>query len=36
MTWAGRITALLQRIVPAMIDYGYYIEMKREPNSPLK
>jgi len=36
MTWTGRFTALLQRIVPGMVDYAYYLEMKREPNSPLK
>lgn len=36
MTWAGRFTALLQRIIPAVVDYAYYLEMKREPNSPLK
>ncbi len=36
MTWAGRFTALLQRIIPAVVDYGYYLEMKKEPNSPLK
>jgi len=36
MTWTGRFTALLQRIIPAVVDYAYYLEMKREPNSPLK
>lgn len=36
MTWAGRFTALLQRIIPAVVDYAYYLEMKREPGSPLK
>jgi len=36
LTWAGRFTALLQRIIPAVVDYAYYLEMKREPNSPLK
>ncbi len=36
MTWAGRFTALLQRVIPALVDYAYYLEMKREPNSPLK
>lgn len=36
LTWAGRFTALLQRITPALVDYVYYLEMKREPNSPLK
>lgn len=36
LTWEGRITALLQRIVPAVIDWGYYTAMAREPDSPLK
>jgi len=36
MTWAGRFTALLQRIIPVLVDYVYYLEMKREPDSPLK
>ena len=36
MTWEGRFTALLQRIVPALVDYAYYTEMKKEPASPLK
>jgi short-subunit dehydrogenase len=36
MTWAGRFTALLQRIIPSVVDYVYYLEMKREPDSPLK
>ncbi len=36
MTWAGRFTALFQRIIPAVVDYRYYLEMKREPDSPLK
>lgn len=36
MTWEGRFTALLQRVTPALVDYAYYLEMKREPNSPLK
>ncbi len=36
MTWEGRITALLQRIIPAAVDYGYYLAMKKEPDSPLK
>lgn len=36
LTWEGRFTALLQRILPAVVDYGYYLEMKREPASPLK
>lgn len=36
MTWIGRLTALFQRIIPGLVDYGYYIEMKNEPDSPLK
>jgi short-subunit dehydrogenase len=36
LTWAGRLTALFQRIIPKVIDYAYYLEMKREPASPLK
>lgn len=36
MTWQGQVTALLQRIVPLAVDYAYYLEMKREPDSPLK
>jgi short-subunit dehydrogenase len=35
LTWAGRFTALLQRIIPRVVDYAYYLEMKREPDSPL-
>lgn len=35
LTWAGRFTALLQRIIPWVVDYAYYLEMKREKNSPL-
>ena len=36
LTWDGRLTALFQRIMPAVVDWGYYIEMSREPESPLK
>jgi short-subunit dehydrogenase len=36
LTWIGRLTALFQRILPDMVDKGYYIEMAREPDSPLK
>lgn len=36
LTWDGRLTALLQRIVPDMVDWAYYREMAREPESPLK
>jgi len=36
LTWEGRFTALLQRIIPGMVDYAYYLEMKKEPDSPLR
>jgi short-subunit dehydrogenase len=36
LTWEGRLTALFQRIVPKFVDWAYYIEMAREPKSPLK
>jgi len=36
LTWEGRFTALLQRIIPDVVDYAYYLEMKKEPESPLK
>ncbi|MCX6334569.1 MAG: SDR family oxidoreductase [Bacteroidia bacterium] len=36
LTWAGRLTALFQRILPDMVDKAYYLEMSREPDSPLK
>lgn len=36
MTWEGRLTALFQRILPDVIDWGYYTSMSKEPNSPLK
>lgn len=36
LTWNGRLTALFQRIVPKFVDWVYYIEMAREPKSPLK
>ncbi len=36
LTWEGRFTALLQRIIPGVVDYAYYLEMKKEPESPLK
>jgi len=35
LTWSGRFTALLQRITPELVDYAFYIAMKREPGSPL-
>jgi short-subunit dehydrogenase len=36
LTWEGRLTALFQRIIPKFVDWAYYIEMSREPKSPLK
>jgi short-subunit dehydrogenase len=36
LTWDGRLTALFQRIIPGFVDWAYYIEMSREPQSPLK
>lgn len=36
LTWDGRLTALFQRIVPEVVDWGYYYEMSREPKSPIK
>ena len=36
MTWEGRLTALLQRIVPEVVDLGYYNAMCKEPDSPVK
>lgn len=36
LTWDGRITALFQRIIPGLIDRGFYIGMSREPKSPIK
>jgi len=36
LTWEGRLTALFQRIIPKIVDWAYYIEMSREPKSPLK
>jgi len=35
LTWDGRLTALFQRILPDVVDWGYYIKMAREPDSPL-
>jgi short-subunit dehydrogenase len=32
----GKLTALLQRILPEMVDRAYYNGMAREPDSPLK
>jgi short-subunit dehydrogenase len=36
LTWAGRFTALFQRIIPDVVDWAYYIEMSKEPKSPIK
>jgi short-subunit dehydrogenase len=36
LTWAGRFTALFQRIIPAVVDWAYYLEMSKEPESPIK
>jgi len=36
LTWEGRFTALFQRILPTLVDWGYYSEMSRENNSPDK
>ena len=35
LTWEGRLTALFQRIVPALVDYGYYTAFSKEPDSPV-
>ncbi len=35
LTWIGRLTVLFQRIIPGFVDWSYYKEMSREPNSPL-
>lgn len=35
LTLDGKLTALFQRIVPTFIDWLYYKEMAREPNSTL-
>ena len=36
LTLEGKLTALFQRIMPKTLDWAYYIEMSREPKSPLK
>jgi len=36
LTWEGRLTALFQRIIPRVVDCGYYIAMSKEPDSPVK
>ncbi len=35
LTWQGRLTALLQRIVPDLVDLAYYNELSKEPDSPI-
>ncbi len=35
LTWEGRFTALLQRIIPEQVDEAYYYAMSKEPDSPL-
>ena len=35
LTWDGRFTALLQRIIPEQVDHAYYYAMSKEPDSPL-
>lgn len=35
LTMQGKLGVLLKRIVPSLIDYFEYREMKKEPNSPL-
>jgi short-subunit dehydrogenase len=36
LTWDGKLTALFQRILPTVVDWAYYREMSREPDSPMK
>jgi short-subunit dehydrogenase len=36
LTWEGRLTALFQRIVPSVVDWALYIEMSKEPDSPVR
>ncbi len=36
LTWEARFTALFQRILPTVVDWAYYKEMSREPDSPVK
>jgi short-subunit dehydrogenase len=35
LTLDGKLTALFQRIVPGFVDWAYYLEMSREPKSPI-
>jgi len=36
LTWEARFTALFQRILPTVVDWAYYKEMAKEPDSPVK
>ena len=36
LPWIGRITALFQRIIPDIVDWSYYKEFSKEPESPIK
>ena len=36
LTLEGKLTALFQRIVPTLVDWAYYYEMSKEPESPIK
>jgi short-subunit dehydrogenase len=36
LTLDGKLTALFQRIIPAVVDWAYYYEMSKEPKSPIK
>lgn len=36
LTWEGRLTAFFQRIIPWIVDWFIYREMKNEPGSPIK
>lgn len=36
ITLEGKLTALFQRILPTFVDWAYYHEMSKEPESPIK
>jgi hypothetical protein len=36
LIWEGRLTALFQRIIPNKVEWAYYLEMSKEPESPVK
>lgn len=36
VSWKGKISVLLQRVIPKQLDKIFYYEMAKEPNSPLK